>query len=358
MGVLGILHAAVDWLLGWAKLVQNREIGWLTIDRKTGKYKREQQPIWKKLKLLLLFNPLTTWLDTTHAMRLYMHNSAVKEGTSPATPIPISFVPQADTDMRLSGKKEATPASAKRIREFISFFRIDMTQFEPSDPNAFATFEDFFIRHHKPGSRPIFEENDPSSAICVADSRVVVYEAVAESKKIWIKGEDFSITNLVMDRKLGPQFGDGPVASFRLSPQDYHRYHSPVSGRIKVFRSMPGDYYEVDPLAIRSGVDILTRNARDYVVIDSEEFGEVLFVAIGASQVGTVQIHEKWQKPGAEIKKGDELGTFQFGGSSIIVAFQKGRIQFDEDLIEPSKRAVVVDVEVGMSLGRATSKAQ
>ncbi|KAL4904477.1 hypothetical protein BDW74DRAFT_31246 [Aspergillus multicolor] len=335
MGVIGILHAAVDWLLGWAKLVQNREIGWLTIDRKTGKYKREQQPIWKKLKLLLLFNPLTTWLDTTHAMRLYMHNSAVKEG-----------------------KKEATPASANRIRAFINFFRIDMSQFEPSDPGAFATFEDFFIRHHKAGTRPIHEQDDPSAAVCVADSRVVVYEHVAESKKIWIKGEDFSITNLVMDRKLGPQFGDGPVASFRLSPQDYHRYHSPVSGRIKMFRSMPGDYYEVDPLAIRSGVDILTRNARDYVIIDSEEFGEVLFVAIGASQVGTVEIHEKWQKPGAEIKKGDELGLFQFGGSSIIVAFQKGRIQFDEDLIEPSKHAVAVDVEVGMSLGRATSKAQ
>jgi phosphatidylserine decarboxylase len=69
------------------------------------------------------------------------------------------------------------------------------------------------------------------------------------------------------------------------------------------------------------------------------------------------RIHEKWQKPGAEIKKGDELGIFQFGGSSIIVAFQKGRIQFDEDLVGPSKRAIAVDVEVGMSLGRATAKA-
>lgn len=187
------------------------------------------------------------------------------------------------------GKKEATAASARRIREFISFFKINMDEFDPSSPEAYSTFEDFFIRHHKPGSRPIFEPSDTHSAVVVADSRVVVYEQVAESKKIWIKGQDFSITNLVMDRKLGPKFSDGPVASFRLSPQDYHRYHSPVSGRIKVYRSMPGDYYEVDPLAIRSGVDILTRNARDYVVIETEEFGEVLFVAIGAAQVGTVQ---------------------------------------------------------------------
>ncbi|KAI9370611.1 phosphatidylserine decarboxylase-domain-containing protein [Aspergillus egyptiacus] len=333
MGILALLHRIVDYLLSWVYLIQNREVGWLTINRKTGKYMREQQPLWKKCKLLLLFNPLMTWLDTTHAMRLYMHESAIKEG-----------------------KKEATPASAKRIKQFVDFFRINMDEFDPSDINAYDTFENFFIRHHKPGTRPIHAPDDPASVVVVADSRVVVYEEVAESKKIWIKGEDFSITNLVMDKRLGPQFGDGAVASFRLSPQDYHRYHSPVTGTIKVFRSMPGDYYEVDPLAIRSGVDILTRNARDYVVIETEEFGEVLFVAIGASQVGTVEINEKWQKPGAKIKKGDELGIFQFGGSSIIVAFQKGRIEFDRDLIEPSKKAIAVDVEVGTSLGRAVSK--
>ncbi|CRG84109.1 hypothetical protein PISL3812_01440 [Talaromyces islandicus] len=333
MGIIGAFHAVADYLLSWVKLIQNREVGWLTINRKTGEYMREQQPLFKKLKLLLLFNPFMTWVDTTHAMRLYMHNSAIEEG-----------------------KKEATPASRARIKQFVDTYHIKMNDFEPSDINAYSTFEDFFVRHHKPGSRPIHEPDDTRAAVVVADSRVVVYEAVTESKKIWIKGENFSITNLVMDNNIGPQFGDGPVASFRLSPQDYHRYHSPVSGRIKMFRSMPGDYYEVDPIAVRSGVDILTRNARDYVVIDTDDFGEVLFVAIGASQVGTVEINDKWQKPGAEIKKGDELGIFQFGGSSIIVAFQKGRIQFDEDLIKPSKNSVAVDVEVGMSLGRAVPK--
>jgi len=229
-----------------------------------------------------------------------------------------------------------------------------MDNFEPSDINAYPTFEDFFVRAHKPGSRPIYAKDDPSKAVVVADSRVVVYETVEEGKKLWIKGADFSITNLVMDKQLGPQFADGAVASFRLSPQDYHRYHSPVTGKIKLFRSMPGDYYDVDPIALRSDVDILTRNARDYVVIETEEFGHVLFVAIGATEVGTVKIHDQYQKPGTKITKGDELGVFQFGGSSIIVAFQKGRIQFDEDLLSVSKRAIAMDVEVGMSLGQAT----
>jgi phosphatidylserine decarboxylase len=92
-----------------------------------------------------------------------------------------------------------------------------------------------------------------------------------------------------MDSQLGPKFANGPVASFRLSPQDYHRYYLPVPGTVKQFRSMPGDYYQVDPVALSSRVDILTRNAREYVVVESREFGLVLFVAIDATDVGSVR---------------------------------------------------------------------
>lgn len=114
-----------------------------------------------------------------------------------------------------------------------------MNDFEPSDPGAYDTFEDFFVRAHKPGARPIHAKNDPTKAVVVADCRVVVYETVEETKKLWIKGSDFSMTSLVMDKRLGKKYANGAVASFRLSPQDYYRYHSPVTGTIKLFRSMP-----------------------------------------------------------------------------------------------------------------------
>jgi len=168
-------------------------------------------------------------------------------------------------------------------------YDINMEEFEPSDINEYETFEAFFTRAHKPGTRPIHNPDVTSCAVVVADSRVVVYETVAETKKLWIKGTDFSIANLVMDTQLGSHFSDAAVASFRLSPQDYHRYHSPVAGTIKLFRSVPGDYYQVDALALRSSVNILTRNRRQYVVIGTKEFGDVLFVAIGATDVGSVK---------------------------------------------------------------------
>lgn len=234
----------------------------------TGKYEREQQPLLKKLKLLLLFNPLTEWIDTTHAMRLYLHTTSLKQG-----------------------KKEATAESRRQIRDFIAQYDINMAEFTPSDPDQYATFEDFFARKHAPGTRPIDAPDDAGHAVAVADSRVVAYPSVAETARLWIKGRDFSIAALVMDTDLAARFAGGgaAVASFRLSPQDYHRYHSPVAGRVRLFRSVPGDYYQVDAIALRSRVDILTRNRRQYVVIETERFGDVLFVAIGATDVGSVE---------------------------------------------------------------------
>ncbi|KAK3368394.1 phosphatidylserine decarboxylase-domain-containing protein [Podospora didyma] len=291
----------------------------------TGKYEREKEPLLKRLKLILLFNPLTEWIDTTHLMRLHLHDSTLDEG-----------------------KKEGTPESKRRIAKFVRDYEINMDDFEPSDINKFRNFEDFFVRNHKPGSRPINRPDDAYTAVCAADSRMVAYETVAESKRLWIKGRDSSIASLTMDTAIGKQFAGGAVASFRLSPQDYHRYHSPVAGRIKLFRGIPGDYYDVDPVALNSDVDILTRNKRQFVIIETENFG-----TFSSWRSARLVIHDKYREQGAAVKKGDELGIFQFGGSSIIVAFCEGRIEFDKDLLEMSKRRVQVAVEVGMSLGSA-----
>jgi phosphatidylserine decarboxylase len=229
-----------------------------------------------------------------------------------------------------------------------------MADFYPSNIEDYDSFASFFIRKHTPDSRPIYCKDDPAKAVVVADSRLVVYPTVAESKRLWIKGHHFTIESLIQDEERAKAWHDGAIASFRLSPQDYHRYHSPVTGNIEWFKQIPGDYYQVDPLCLRSDVDILSSNARCAFSIDTEEFGRVLFVAIGATDVGTVEINEHCQKKGIKVNKGDEVGLFQFGGSSIIVAFEKDRIQFDEDLLSVSRQLVMMDVEVGMSLGEAT----
>lgn len=186
-------------------------------------------------------------------------------------------------------KEEVSPQSHKQISGFVDFFNINMNDFSPCDVDRYGTFQNFFVRHHAPGARPLFAPTDPTCAVIVADARVVVYSTVYRSRKLWIKGDQFTIGNLVRDEDLAKLWHNGAVACFRLSPQDYHRYHSPVQGKIKWFKQIPGDYFQVDPVALQSSVNILTENARCAVCIETEEFGQVLFVAVGAADVGTVQ---------------------------------------------------------------------
>jgi len=127
----------------------------------------------------------------------------------------------------------------------VDAYDIKMEDFELTDTDSYPTFEDFFTRAHKPGSRPICDKDDPSRAVVVADSRVVVFDSIEDAKELWIKGKNFSLNNLVMNNEVGDNFKRVAVASFRLSPQDYHRYHAPVRGKIKGFQSLPGDYYQV-----------------------------------------------------------------------------------------------------------------
>ncbi|KAF2807208.1 uncharacterized protein BDZ99DRAFT_489662 [Mytilinidion resinicola] len=207
------IHAALNWVMVWMHPIPHHQVGWKSLSC--------------KLKLLLLFNPFTEWINTTHAMRMYIH------------------------------RKNARQAFGSR---------------------KYPTSADFFIRKHNPGTRPIAENGNPKKAFCVADSRVVCYDTVGESKQLWIKGTDFSITNLVMDVNLGARFNDAAVASFRL----FSAGLSPLP--------LSCEWYcdGVELVVLRSDVNILTTNARDYVLVDLPEFGEGLFCAIGATDVGTV----------------------------------------------------------------------
>jgi len=296
----------------------------------TGEHVREQQPLTKKLKLLALFNPRTDWFDRTHLMRWHLHDQAVHEGNT-----------------------ESSPKSRAQIPQFVETYGINMDDFEPSDIHVYRSFQDFFIRRHKPGSRPIAAEGDDTVAVNAADARVVCFESVSETTRLWIKGKDFTIGNLITDNVAARIWDDGAVASYRLSPQDYHRYHCPASGTVRWWKQIDGDYYGVDPVALRSAVNVLCLNARCAVCIDSPEFGAVLFVAIGAQEVGTVKLNEQFMTPGSRVKRGDEVGMFEFGGSAIVVCFEKGRIQFDQDLLNVSRREIMMDVEVNTSLGKA-----
>lgn len=149
-------------------------------------------------------------------------------------------------------------------------------------------------------------------------------------------------------------FTDGSLVIFRLAPQDYHRFHVPVSGTIEKFVDIPGCLYTVNPIAVNSKYcNVFTENKRVVSLISTKEFGKVAFVAIGATMVGSITFSKK---EGDYVKKGDEFGYFSFGGSTVICVFEKDTIKIDEDLLENSSRSLETLVSVGMKLGVSIKK--
>ncbi|KAL6613786.1 hypothetical protein ACP70R_036056 [Stipagrostis hirtigluma subsp. patula] len=248
------------------------------------------------------------------------------------------------------GKKMNSPESAKDIPKFLELFKDQINMDEVKDPiESFKTFNEFFIRRLKPGARPIAHNDQDSIATCAADSRLIAFSSVDESTRLWIKGRKFSIEGLLGTSVHSNALSNGSLVIFRLAPQDYHRFHAPVSGTVEKFVEVPGCLYTVNPIAVNSKYcNVFTENKRVVSIISSSEFGKVAVVAIGATMVGSITF---LKKEGEYVQKGDEFGYFSFGGSTVICVFEKDAIQFDADLVANSQRSLETLVSVGMTLG-------
>ncbi|CCK70624.1 phosphatidylserine decarboxylase 2 KNAG_0E03670 [Huiozyma naganishii CBS 8797] len=243
------------------------------------------------------------------------------------------------------GKKFDDPSSVKQIDSFIKFHSLDLSQCLDT---KFNTFNEFFYRKLKPGSRPV-ENADPQVMVSPADSRCTVFSSIEKTKRLWIKSSKFSIEKLAQNYRMD-QFKDKctSIAIFRLAPQDYHRFHCPCDAVMGEPRFIEGEYYTVNPMAIRSELDVFGENVRVVIPMQSAEFGEFLLIAVGAMMVGSVILTRKF---GDKVQKGEELGYFKFGGSTIILVLAQPSVLFDSDLVNNSIEQIETLVKVGMSIG-------
>uniref|UniRef100_A0A061QR11 Phosphatidylserine decarboxylase proenzyme 2 n=1 Tax=Tetraselmis sp. GSL018 TaxID=582737 RepID=A0A061QR11_9CHLO len=247
-----------------------------------------------------------------------------------------------------------SPASVKDIPHFIESFRGRINMDEAEKPlKAYGTFNEFFYRKLKPGSRPVAALDDPGVLVSAADCRLIVFNNVDDAMRLWIKGKNFSIRGLLADTEgtLFPQFDGGSLAVFRLAPQDYHRFHFPVSGTLKSIRPVPGHLYTVNPIAVNS-IDVFTENKRAVCVVDTQAFGQVAIVCIGATMVGSIIFTAE---EGKTYSKGDELGYFAFGGSTLVAVFPPNTAQFDDDLLQHSEKSLEALVKMGTRIGKSVA---
>ena len=236
------------------------------------------------------------------------------------------------------GKKFDDPASTSEIQGFINFHQLDMSEvLRPT--GEFKNFNEFFYRELKPGARPASAANNPKIITSPADCRTVVFNRIDDATRIWVKGREFSIARLLGDTypEDAKRYAGGALGIFRLAPQDYHRFHIPVDGVMGEPKLIEGEYYTVNPMAIRSALDVYGENIRVVVPIDSVAHGRVMVICVGAMMVGSTVIT---RKAGDTVARAEELGYFKFGGSTILLIFEPAAMKFDDDLTDNARDAV------------------
>ncbi|TNY17094.1 phosphatidylserine decarboxylase-domain-containing protein [Rhodotorula diobovata] len=299
-------------------------------DRLTGALQEEKMAVYVRLGIRLMYKGMSGNMEGARIRRLL------------------------DSLTKKQGAKYDSPASAREIEPFIKFHNLNME--EVLDPiSSFKTFNEFFYRKLKPDARPVADPDDPRTVVSAADCRAMFFDTVSDATSIWIKGREFTVAKMLGDyyKDKAPAYEGGSLAIFRLAPQDYHRFHSPVDGVMGHQEYITGQYYTVNPMAIRSNVSVYSENVRLVASIDSPIFGEVMNVWVGAMMVAGITMH-KFE--GEEVKRGDDLGRFSFGGSTTVILFKPNTVKFDADLLDNSRNSIETLVRVGMRIGRAVEK--
>lgn len=178
--------------------------------------------------------------------------------------------------------------------------------------SEFKNFNEFFYRKLKPDARPCSAPDRPDIITSPADCRSVVFNRMEDAQRIWVKGREFSVERLLGTAYAADarRYVNGSLGIFRLAPQDYHRFHIPVDGVMGEPKLIDGEYYTVNPMAIRSTLDVYGENVRVVVPIDSVKHGRVMVICVGAMMVGSTIIT---RKAGEHVARAEELGYFKFG---------------------------------------------
>lgn len=233
-----------------------------------------------------------------------------------------------------------TPFSKAMIKPFIKKNNIDMSVYEDK---KYKSYNDFFTRKIKKDARTF--DYDKKTIISPSDGKVSCYE-LDENAVFKIKGGSYSLKSLLKCCNLAEKFQGGYAFVIRLTVDDYHRYCYVCDGIKTADRHINGVYHTVNPIAF-SHCRVFKENTREYTTIKSAEFGDVIQMEVGATMVGRISNRHKGR---CEVKKGEEKGRFEFGGSTIVVFVGKDKIKRPDTLLLRTKEGAETIIKQGMIL--------
>lgn len=242
---------------------------------------------------------------------------------------------------KLCGKYLDSKLSKPLIKKFVKKNGIDLSQFHAE---GFNCFNDCFCRKIKEELRPIPEAADDFFAPC--DGLLSAYK-ISGDTVLPIKQSSYTIEQLLADKELAKRYEDGICLVFRLCVDHYHRYCylDNASKGENIF--IPGKLHTVRPIAL-ARYPVFVQNCREYTVMETENFGAVTQIEVGAMLVGKIKNHHG----AATVKRGEEKGMFLYGGSTIILLLEKDRAMLDTKYFEATQRGEELPVRMGQTLNK------
>ena len=245
---------------------------------------------------------------------------------------------------RLAGRYLDSHLSRIHIAGFVRRYGMDLTGCEKQ---SFSSFNDFFTRRLRPDQRPI--DLDPAAFISPCDGQLSVFH-LNSSRMFQIKGSRYSLPDLLGGQENATRYANGLCLVFRLCVDDYHRYCYIDWGVKGENHFLPGILHTVRPIALAS-CPVFIQNSREYTVLETEHFGAVTQVEVGALLVGRIQNHHG---PGP-FQQGQEMGLFLFGGSTILLLLEPHRVALLPELLTQCQGGREIPVRQGQTLGYAAS---
>ncbi|NRO91742.1 Phosphatidylserine decarboxylase proenzyme [Lactobacillus helveticus] len=224
---------------------------------------------------------------------------------------------------------------------FLDLFAVRST--DVKQKLGYTSWDDFFTRKFKAGIRPIAspDDDDVIANACKSAPFRIAHDVPLKAK-FWIKGQPYSLINLLHNDPWTSKFEGGTLYQAFLSALSYHRWNSPVSGKIVKAYNLDGTYYGEalaqgfenpngpDKVAANNSQAFLTSTATRAVIFiqaDNPKIGLMCFVAVG---MGDVSNNEITVRIGQHVNKGDQLGMFHFGGSTHVLLFRpEVKLDFD-----------------------------
>ena len=241
---------------------------------------------------------------------------------------------------KVAGAFLSTPLSCLLIEPFVRKNKIDMSQYEPV---KYKSYNDFFIRKIKAKLRPV--DANPHHFISPCDSKLTVLP-ITEDRRFILKHTTYTVASLLKNEKLARKYGGGYAMIFRLTVDDYHRYCYVSDGVKEDNVFIPGVLHTVKPLA-NDYFPIYKENSREYSILHTKEFGDIVMIEVGALLVGKIVNHHRKYR----VLRGQEKGYFEFGGSTVVLLVKKDTVKVDADILENSAQHIETVVKYGEKIG-------